>query len=97
MTDLCRAARRYINGRNPDLTLRQAAILGEIVDNPGQSVGPISVALGLSKPVITRALKHFEALDLTKRHKDESDGRKVIVQPTYIGSGLRHRMKGNGE
>jgi hypothetical protein len=79
MTDLCRAARRYIAAAiriSPCAKSRSSVRSWTI---PARAWGR-SVALGLSKPVITRALKHFEALDLAKRHKDLDDRRKVDRQ-----------------
>ena len=41
--------------------------------------------LGVSKPVITRALDSLGKLDLLPRRRDEADRRNVLVQRTVKG------------
>ena len=42
--------------------------------------------LGVSKPVVTRALDAMGKLDLVKRRRDQNDRRNVLVQRTVTGS-----------
>ena len=59
----------------PDLTMRQAAILLTIyLDPPPHTVRGLAAQLGVTKPVITRALDTMGALKLVSRHRDETTG-----------------------
>ena len=46
----------------------------------------IAARLGVTKPVITRALDSLGAIDLVTRRRDETDRRNVIVQRTVKGA-----------
>jgi DNA-binding MarR family transcriptional regulator len=71
----------------PDLTLRQMAILLTIyLDPPPHTVRVLAARLGVSKPVITRALDTMGALKLVSRHRDESDKRNVLIRRTVEGA-----------
>ena len=71
----------------PDLTLRQTAILLTIyLDPPPHTVRGLAARLGVTKPVITRALDTMGALKLVSRHRDESDRRNVLVRRTVEGA-----------
>ena len=71
----------------PDLTMRQAAILLTIyLDPPPHTVRGLAGRLGVTKPVITRALDTMGALKLVSRHRDESDKRNVLVRRTVEGA-----------
>jgi DNA-binding MarR family transcriptional regulator len=71
----------------PDLTTRQAAILLTIyLDPPPHTVRGLAARLGVSKPVITRALDTMGALKLVSRHRDERDKRNVLVKRTVEGA-----------
>ncbi len=42
--------------------------------------------LGVTKPVITRALDTMGALKLVSRHRDENDRRNVLIKRTVEGA-----------
>jgi DNA-binding MarR family transcriptional regulator len=70
-----------------DLSLRQMAILLTIyLDTPPHTVRGLARKLGVTKPVITRALNSMGKLDLVSRRRDEKDRRNVIVQRTVKGA-----------
>ena len=71
----------------PDFTLRQLAVfLTVYIDRPPHTVRGLSGALGVAKPVISRALDALGRYDLVARKRDEKDGRNVIVQRTVRGA-----------
>jgi DNA-binding MarR family transcriptional regulator len=71
----------------PDLTMRQAAILLTIyLDPPPHTVRGLAAMLGVTKPVITRALDTMGALKLVSRHRDQKDRRNVLVKRTVDGA-----------
>nr|WP_310523427.1 MarR family transcriptional regulator [Polymorphobacter sp.] len=77
---------RYVRSGQPDLTNRQMALL--LV--AGQEEGPhtvrgLAARLGVSKPVVTRALNSLSTLDLVLRRRDEQDRRSVFVDLTQGG------------
>ncbi len=70
----------------PDLTLRQLAILLTIrIDGPPHTVRGLAKRLGVTKPVVTRALDAMGKQAIVARHRDEADRRNVIVQCTTKG------------
>jgi DNA-binding MarR family transcriptional regulator len=71
----------------PDLSMRQMAILLSIyLDPPPHTVRGLAAALGVSKPVITRALDTMGALKLVTRGRDEADRRNVLIRRTVDGA-----------
>lgn len=71
----------------PDLSLRQTAILFTVyLEPPPHTVRGLAAKLGVSKPVITRALDTMGALKLVSRHRDEHDRRNVLVRRTIEGA-----------
>ncbi len=71
----------------PDLTMRQMAMLFTIyLDPPPHTVRGLAARLGVTKPVVTRALDTMGALKLVSRHRDESDRRNVLVRRTVEGA-----------
>ncbi|MFN3889471.1 MAG: MarR family transcriptional regulator [Beijerinckiaceae bacterium] len=71
----------------PDFTLRQLTILLTIyLETPPHTVRGLAGKLGVTKPVITRALDSMGKLDLVSRRRDEADRRNVIVQRTVKGA-----------
>jgi DNA-binding MarR family transcriptional regulator len=76
-----------VRGKNPDLTMRQAAILLTIyLEPPPHTVRGLAARLGVTKPVITRALDTMGELKLLSRHRDEADRRNVLVKRTVEGA-----------
>ena len=71
----------------PDLTTRQMAILLTIyLDPPPHTIRALATRLGVTKPVITRALDTMGSLKLVSRHRDELDRRNVLVRRTVEGA-----------
>jgi len=71
----------------PDLTLRQSAILLQIyLVPPPHTVRGLAAMLGVTKPVITRALDSLGALGLVDRVRDERDRRNVVIKRTVTGA-----------
>lgn len=71
----------------PDLTLRQMAILLTIyLEPPPHTVRALAARLGVTKPVITRALDTMGAMKLVSRHRDEKDRRNVLIRRTVEGA-----------
>lgn len=70
-----------------DLTLRQMAILLQIyLVPPPHTVRGLAAVLGVSKPVITRALDTMGTMDLVGRVRDDKDRRNVIIKRTVTGA-----------
>lgn len=70
-----------------DLTARQMAILLTVyLDAPPHTVRGLAEKLGVTKPVITRALDAMGAMKLVSRHRDENDRRSVLVRRTVEGA-----------
>jgi DNA-binding MarR family transcriptional regulator len=70
-----------------DLTLRQMAILLQIyLVPPPHSVRGLAALLGVTKPVITRALDTMGAMGLVDRVRDDKDRRNVVIRRTVAGA-----------
>ena len=70
----------------PDFTLRQLAILLTVyLESPPHTVRGLAKKLGVTKPVITRALDSMGKQDIIARRRDDADKRNVIVQRTVKG------------
>ena len=76
----------YVRSGQPDLTNRQMALMLLVYTTPGpHTVRGLANILGVSKPVITRALNTLGALGYLRRVRDEADRRNVFVARTTIG------------
>lgn len=76
-----------------DLSQRQMAILLEIyLVPPPHTIRDLADKLGVTKPVITRALDTMGAMGLVDRRRDETDRRNVLVQRTVTGSNYVERL-----
>lgn len=76
-----------------DLTLRQLAILLEIyLVPPPHTVRGLASKLGVTKPVITRALDTMGELGLVTRMRDDRDRRNVIIKRTVDGALYLERL-----
>ena len=76
----------YVQSHRPDLTNRQMALLMVVYLNNGpHTVRGLAAQLGVSKPVITRALNTLSALAYVRRQRDERDLRNVFVERTPQG------------
>ncbi|MFC3163389.1 MarR family transcriptional regulator [Ciceribacter thiooxidans] len=72
---------------NRDLTLRQMAILLQIyLVPPPHTVRGLAATLGVTKPVITRALDTMGEMGLVERVRDDRDRRNVIIKRTVDGA-----------
>ena len=70
-----------------DLTLRQMSILLQIyMVPPPHTVRGLAATLGVTKPVITRALDTMGELGLVERVRDDRDRRNVVIKRTVNGA-----------
>ena len=80
MLDLVRSERA-------DLTARQMTVLLTVyLEPPPHTVRGLAAKLGVTKPVITRALDTMGRLGLVTRRRDETDRRNVLVHRTLEGA-----------
>lgn len=76
----------YVRSGQPDLTNRQMALMLLVYLTPGpHTVRGLAHTLGVSKPVITRALNTLGSLGYLRRVRDEADRRNVFVAKTSTG------------
>lgn len=76
-----------VHDDEPDLSARQISILLTIyLEAPPHTVRELASRLGVSKPVITRALDTMGKLGLVTRRRDEKDRRNVLIQRTVEGA-----------
>lgn len=77
----------YVRSGNPDLTNRQMALLMVVYLTPGpHTVRGLAHVLGVSKPVVTRALNTLGTLGYLRRERDEADRRNIFVARTRNGT-----------
>jgi DNA-binding MarR family transcriptional regulator len=70
-----------------DFTHRQLAILLTVyLERPPHTVRGLAQKLGVTKPVITRALDAMGKQAIIARRRDETDKRNVIIQRTVKGA-----------
>ena len=88
----------YVRSGQPDLTNRQMALMLIVYLTPGpHTVRGLAATLGVSKPVITRALNTLGTLGYLRRVRDEADRRNVFVAKTSIGQDFLERFERNIE
>ena len=88
----------YVRSGQPDLTNRQMALMLLVYLTPGpHTVRGLAQLLGVSKPVITRALNTLGSLGYLRRVRDESDRRNVFVAQTSTGQEFLEGFEGNIE
>lgn len=76
----------YVRSGQPDLTNRQMALMLLVYLTPGpHTVRGLAGILGVSKPVITRALNTLGALGYLRRVRDDADRRNIFVAKTNTG------------
>ena len=86
----------YVRSGQPDLTNRQMALLMLVYLTPGpHTVRGLAQTLGVSKPVITRALNTLGALGYLRRERDQDDRRNVFVVRTSSGAEFLEGFKRN--
>jgi DNA-binding MarR family transcriptional regulator len=77
----------------PDLSARQLTILLTVyLEPPPHTVRGLAAKLGVTKPVITRALDTMGRLGLLSRRRDDADRRNVVVQRTVKGALFVERL-----
>lgn len=77
----------YVRSGAPDLTNRQMALLMLVYLTPGpHTVRALARTLGVSKPVVTRALNTLGSLGYLRRERDQDDRRNVFVVRTNDGA-----------
>ena len=82
-----------MHSREPDLSVRQISILMTIYLEPQpHTVRALASKLGVTKPVITRALDTMGRLGLVTRKRDPADRRNVLVQRTVNGALFLERL-----
>lgn len=96
LTGWMRALIGYVRSGDPDLTNRQMALLMVVYLTPGpHTVRGLARTLGVSKPVITRALNTLGALGYLRRERDQDDRRNVFVVRTRSGADFLEGFKRN--
>ncbi len=71
----------------PDLSMRQMTILLTVyMEAPPHTVRGLATKLGVSKPVITRALDTMGKAGLLTRRRDDTDKRNVLIKRTVKGA-----------
>src|SRR5206468_10501286 len=87
LTGWMKALIAYVRSGEPDLTNRQMALLMLVYLTPGpHTVRGLARVLGVSKPVVTRALNTLGALGYLRRERDQDDRRNVFVVRTSNGA-----------
>ena len=96
LTGWMKALIAYVRSGEPDLTNRQMALLMLVYLTPGpHTVRGLARVLGVSKPVVTRALNTLGALGYLRRVRDESDRRNVFVAKTSTGQDFLESFERN--
>ena len=88
--------RNYVASKYPDLLPRQIALLLQCSgrDPSCNTVRALSRELGISKPVITRALNRLEDYSYVIRLDDPTDQRSIYVQVTNSGEAFVEYLTG---
>src|SRR5438874_5250344 len=87
LTGWMKALIAYVRSGEPDLTNRQMALLLAVYLTPGpHTVRGLARLLGVSKPVVTRALNTLGTLGYLRRERDQADRRNVFVARTDVGN-----------
>lgn len=77
----------------PDLSVRQITVLLTVYLEPQpHTVRGLAAKLGVTKPVITRALDTMGRHGLVARKRDPADRRNVLVQRTVDGALFLERL-----
>jgi DNA-binding MarR family transcriptional regulator len=96
LTGWMKALIAYVRSGEPDLTNRQMALLMMVYLTPGpHTVRGLARILGVSKPVVTRALNTLGALGYLRRERDQDDRRNVFVVRTNNGADFLEGFKRN--
>ena len=97
-----RALIGYVRSGEPDLTNRQMALLMLVYLTPGpHTVRGLAKVLGVSKPVVTRALNTLGGLGYLRRERDQDDRRNIFVVLTRDGAefleGFKRTLRANDD
>jgi len=77
----------YVRSGQPDLTNRQMALMLMVYLKDGpHTVRGLARDLGVSKPVVTRALNTLGTLGYLRRERDDADRRNIFVAQTKLGA-----------
>lgn len=71
--------------RATGLPSSEIALLKQVVDQPGSTVGELAVALGLRQPNVSAAARELQLRGLVLKEPDAADRRIVRVFPTPRG------------
>lgn len=83
----------HVRDSGVDLTIRQLLILLTLyLESPPHTVRGLARYLGVTKPVITRALDTLGRRDLIRRRRDQTDRRNVVILRTVTGSQYVERL-----
>ena len=84
----------YVRSGAADLTNRQMALLLLVYLTPGpHTVRGLARILGVSKPVVTRALNTLGGLGYLRRERDQDDRRNIFVVRTSDGTNFLEGFK----
>jgi DNA-binding MarR family transcriptional regulator len=87
LTGWMRTLVSYVRSGKPDLTNRQMALLMLVYLTPDpHTVRGLAATLGVSKPVVTRALNTLGSLGYLRRERDQDDRRNIFVVRTEDGT-----------
>jgi len=82
-----------VRNAEPDLSVRQLTVLITVYLEPQpHTVRALAAKLGVTKPVITRALDTMGRQGLVARKRDPNDRRNVLVQRTVSGALFLERL-----
>jgi DNA-binding MarR family transcriptional regulator len=85
----------YVRSGAADLTNRQMALLLLVYHTNGpHTVRGLAGLLGVSKPVVTRALNTLGGLGYLRRERDEKDRRNIFITRTDAGAEFLEHFKG---
>src|ERR1700761_1862503 len=85
----------YVRSGEPDLTNRQMALLLLVYRTNGpHTVRGLASTLGVSKPVVTRALNTLGRLGYLRRERDERDRRNIFVTRPSRGAEFLEGFRG---
>jgi DNA-binding MarR family transcriptional regulator len=67
------------------LPTTEIALLKQVVDDPGATVGELAMALGLHQPNASAAVRVLMGRGMVERMVDEADHRSARIHPTVLG------------
>lgn len=70
----------------------EVALLKQVLDTPGSTVGELASALGLRQPNVSSALRALEGRGMVRRVKNEDDRRVTQIMPTPVGASEHHAI-----